>query len=370
MLFRFHNKHLRPETLLLLLLFLFLSTLVESTIFHTGDLIAQDEFSEFESIDESEFVEEIDKESTGKGGGHKGFKVAISSLLATVLAGLFYRYRRLRHTRSLFLLSSLLVLGFYFGGCPCPISSFQNLWLWALGKDVCWRPLIWFLGLIPVTYFFGRVWCGWVCHLGALQEFIHVHERFSFLQGKKATKIMRTIQILLLVTLVIQLLVTRENLFIHIDPFKVAFNLRSFYLTGWILLGLLLISSLYIYRPFCRSVCPVGLILGWVSQIPGAAVLDKNAECTSCRKCASVCRMQAIDRELNFRPSDCIMCGECKDMCKKDGLSLFRKKKKTTSVIEKQTGVHTIEPLQPNILEKEKKSPVRETVSHREKLEV
>ncbi|MEA1997520.1 MAG: 4Fe-4S binding protein [Gemmatimonadota bacterium] len=289
------------------------------------DSLVQDDFGAFESLDESVFSEDIEMGAANTGGGGRGLHIALGALLFTVIAGIMFRFKRLRQVRTLFLLGSLVILGFKFGGCPCPIMSFQRFFLWAGGVEVCWRSLVWFLGLIPLTYLFGRVWCGWVCHLGALQEFIHVPNSLAFLKGERAGKIMRVLRYTLVALLVFQLIVTKENLFIHIDPFKIAFNFRSYYTAGWILLALLLVSSLYIYRPFCRAACPVGLVLGWISRIPGAAVLGKNGDCISCRRGISACPTQAIDREINFQSADCIMCGSCIDTCRKEAISIFRK---------------------------------------------
>lgn len=288
-----------------------------------------DDFGDFESLDAAEFSEQIEAGATTHSGSSKGLRVVLGVLAATVLAGVFVRFGALRRLRVLFLLGSVVTLGFAFGGCPCSISSFQNVLLWTMGEEVCPSSLVWFLGLIPITYLFGRVWCGWVCHLGALQEFLHVPNQLAFLQGRRAQQIMRWSRYALLIALIAQLAITRTNLFIHIDPFKVAFNLSSYYVTGWILLGLMLVSSLYINRPFCRSVCPVGVVLGWISRLPGAAVLGRNEDCTSCKLCSSACAVQAIQRdpeskEVAFHSSDCIMCGDCLGACRKNAIDFVR----------------------------------------------
>ena len=138
---------------------------------------------------------------------------------------------------------------------------------------VSWVSMLWFLGLLLLTYFFGKVWCGWLCHLGGLQDFLFKVTGWYFLSSQKSQRVLNYIQIGLLATLLVQLLITRSNIYVHYDPFKVAFNLISANTTGYILLVLLLLSSVLIYRPFCRMACPVGLILGWVTLIPGARKL-------------------------------------------------------------------------------------------------
>ncbi len=284
-------------------------------------------FEELETLDESELVEGSEESKSAL--EHSGFRMALIALAFTVLAGFLVRSRRLRPTRAAFLLASLAILGFRNGGCPCPISSFQNLLLFLQGVDVKTHSLVWFLALVPITYVFGRVWCGWICHLGALQEFVHKPNRLAFLHGEGARKTMRVTRYVLFAVLLAQLTLTKDNLFIHVDPFKVAFNLRSFYWSGWILLGILLVSSLYIYRPFCRSACPVGLMLGWVRRLPFASKLALNGNCRTCKLCSKACPAEAVTiahQQVQIRHEDCLACGSCMDACRRDSISFERKR--------------------------------------------
>lgn len=243
------------------------------------------------------------------------------------LIGLMIRYPWFRKLRGLFLLAGLLYLGFYRGACPCMISSFQNTALLIFGIKVHWESLLWFLLLIPATYLFGKVWCGWLCHLGALQEFLFRAPKLKLLTNLKAQKVLKVIQISVLSLWILQLLITRTNIFCEIDPFKVAFNLFSANWIGYALLGVLLISSVLIYKPFCRTMCPVGLTLGWVSLIPGARRLNKNDLCIDCFSCHNECNQRAMiheNRKTVLHNQDCIMCGECFHTCKKDALKVHR----------------------------------------------
>ena len=128
------------------------------------------------SVDEFEAFNKTSTAISSKGGlsdgETKNLTRTLIALLATVISGFAFKYWRKKGLRYLFLLSSLVFLGFYSGGCPCMISSFQNFILLLLGEPVQWLSLIWVLALLPITYFFGKVWCGWVCHLGAFQEFL------------------------------------------------------------------------------------------------------------------------------------------------------------------------------------------------------
>lgn len=293
-------------------------------------------FDEFESFGQIDLIVTSHESCSGEHGQCKSkngenLNWVFGILVFTVLAGVFVRFSIARNFRGIFLVASVAILGFYKGACPCPISSMQNLVLAGLGVDVAWQSLIWFLALIPITYLFGRVYCGWICHLGAIQEFIYLPAKIKMFQSEKAQRIMRAIRIVFLIALVIQLFVTKTNLFKHYDPFKVAFNLIGTNTLSWVLLALLLVSSVFIYRPFCKTVCPIGLILGWVNKIPGASVIGSNGNCTGCKTCDNTCKIRAITHDDKFSKLDnqeCIACGDCMSNCSKDALHFFRNNKR------------------------------------------
>lgn len=307
------------------------------------------EFKSTESADEftaaaGDEFKEIETSASGKPHDHsqfrgeaKAFKWVIGILVATVAAGILVRYKPARNLRAIFLVSSIAILGFYKGGCPCPIQSIQYTILNLFGHTYKWQTLVYFLALIPITYFLGRVYCGWICSLGALQEYMFFGSRFRVLQSERAQVIMRRIRIVALSALVIQLALTQQNLFKKIDPFAVIFNYTSYSAIGWVLVGVLVISSVLVHRPFCKTVCPVGLVLGWVSKLPGASNLQANHTCLSCSTCSQSCRINAITREGKVSRIDnqeCIRCGECLEQCRRSSLSIRKKGRRLRHQIE------------------------------------
>lgn len=243
--------------------------------------------------------------------------------------GFFIRFPQFRKTRGLFLVASIVYLGFYRGACPCMISSFENAFLFLAGAEVTKVSLLWFLVLVPATFLFGKVWCGWLCHLGALQEVLYHSPKIRRLNTARTQKILRFMQIGSAILLVVQLWITQTNIFCHYDPFKSAFNLQSSSAIGYGLLFVMLISSVLIHRPFCRGFCPVGLVLGLVSRIPGARQLIKNDECVNCPNCSKECKGHVLEhhgKQTTFYQTGCIMCGECLGSCRKNFLSIGYKK--------------------------------------------
>lgn len=251
-------------------------------------------------------------------------------LLIVALISVFIKYPGFRKFRGVFLLAGIVYLGFLRGGCPCMISSFQNSVLIVLGVPVKTESLVWFLTIILGSYLFGRIWCGWLCHLGALQEFLFKSTKINFLRSERSQKILKIINISVFIIWILQLIITRSNLFCLYDPFKVAYNLISPEITGYILLAILLISSVLIYRPFCRTTCPVGLIMSWITYIPGSKKIEKEDSCINCKKCDSNCDQRALiheNKKTILRKQDCILCGNCFSECStKHSLKIMRKR--------------------------------------------
>jgi polyferredoxin len=302
---------------------------IEEFIPFEDNLQTEDEFTEFQPDSASSSCSSTCTGCSAKKDNTRLWWI-LSALIFTLIAGILVRYRYTRNLRGFFLVSSIVILGFYQGGCPCPIMSLQQVIMAGIGEVPDWTGMLWFLGLIPITYLFGKVWCGWICHLGALQEFFFLPGKIKILQSAKAQRVMRITRMVLLLALIVQLLVTRTNLFKTIDPFKVAFNLHSANLTGWILLGLVLLTSVFIYRPFCKTVCPIGLILGWISKIPGASVLAPQNTCTGCTVCDSSCKIKAITHDEKISRLDnqeCIACGDCVGNCRKGSMKFVRNTK-------------------------------------------
>lgn len=299
--------------------------------------VNDDEFSEvteFEDVSDSEFEDASDANTIASDSAAEveidGFKsiqiekyypTFIRILIAFIilsLIGIFYQKEWIHYFRYPILLGSLIYFGFILGGCPCILVMFNDsLLLFSGNLSLLIYPLI-LLAIIILTIVFGKIWCGWICHLGALQEFLYRDHRFTLLRSKKAQKTLHIIQTVSFIALTIWILTTQLNIVCKYDPFVSIFTLFA---TGWLsylLIGILILSSLLIYRPFCRAVCPVGLILNWTSRLPFASKIVLDG-CTDCKRCHKYCKMGSIkDTKVDMA---CIACGEC-NRSKCDGIQL------------------------------------------------
>jgi len=169
----------------------------------------------------------------------------------------------------------------------------------------------------------AKLFCGWVCPFGALQEIVN---RIPAPSGKKIKlpfKISNSIRISLFVISLIMILTTGYDLYTYhsvLNPFEL-FDWH-FELVLAVLVGAVLIASVFVYRPFCYLVCPVGLLTWLLEYVSIFRVRLDRAKCDNCKKCIlkSPCpSVKAIVDGDTLRP-DCHACGVCIDACPKDAL--------------------------------------------------
>lgn len=178
--------------------------------------------------------------------------------------------KKAKTSRTIVLALSLLLLGFALQGCYCPLGLYQYLLLpGMLAGLLGWIGFV--IVLIPVVHalLYGRVYCGWVCPMGALQELLGrlpVKGRPAVPRRADALLVKLKYALAFLFTAAV-LLAGRGvidagwgALFCSVDPFHTVFSL---FIAGSLFAALLLvILSIFFGRFFCRYLCFYGVILG------------------------------------------------------------------------------------------------------------
>jgi MauM/NapG family ferredoxin protein len=93
------------------------------------------------------------------------------------------------------------------------------------------------------------------------------------------------------------------------------------FLLGTIFFGILVLSFIR-HRFWCRVLCPLGGLLGVIARF-GLFRIRQSDNCTECHRCTFHCQ-GAAEPEVRggWRPSECLVCGNCVAFCKPQGLSM------------------------------------------------
>jgi len=215
--------------------------------------------------------------------------VLIGALLVTSWLALKKRSRQGLIWMSVF---SLAYFGFYREGCICAIGSVQNMSM-ALFNDSYAMPLPALLFFtIPLLFalFSGRVFCAGVCPLGAIQELT------GFRKVRVPQSVERVLAVIPFVYLGLAVLfAATESQFLicRYDPFVGIFRIDAPY-TMIIFGSLLLITGIFVNRPYCRYLCPYGVLQNIFSRFSIRHLTISPAECRNCRLCETGCPYDAI----------------------------------------------------------------------------
>jgi polyferredoxin len=252
-------------------------------------LFAQDRFPRPEF--ESGHIYPTNQMPTQRAPGWEYFDVAvlIGALIVTTWLALKKRSRQGLIWMSVF---SLAYFGFYRHGCICAVGSVQNvsLALFNPGYSIPLSALLFFIIPLLFALAYGRVFCAGVCPLGAIQE----------LTGIRPVKLPKAVEVILasvpFIYLGIAILFSSTNsqfIICRYDPFVGIFRLDAPY--TMIIFGvLLLLAGIFVNRPYCRFLCPYGVLLNIFSRFAGKHLTITPAECTNCRLCEEVCPYDAI----------------------------------------------------------------------------
>ena len=213
-------------------------------------------------------------------------------LVALSLASYLALWRRSRRGVVILGIFSLAYFGFWREGCVCSIGSIQNVTLSLF--DVTYAvPLsviaFFFLPLI-FTLLFGRVFCAAVCPHGALQDLVLLWPVKVPLWLEHGLRLFAYIYLGLAV-----LFAATDASFIicQYDPFIPIFRLTgelNMIVLGACFLGI----GVFVGRPYCRYVCPYGVLLGLVSSVSKWRISITPDTCTQCRLCEESCPFNAI----------------------------------------------------------------------------
>jgi NosR/NirI family nitrous oxide reductase transcriptional regulator len=232
--------------------------------------------------------------------------------------------RRLKHLHLGVMAVSFLGVGVWMGAQPSvtqvltAIGSALGEWRWELFLS---EPLIFisWIFIMGVSLVWGRgVFCGWVCPYGAMTELLQKAAEKVGIRPRELPEAVHTklrylrygvLAVLVAAFLYDSLLGERLA---EVEPFKSTFLVpawqRSGLFLGWWVL--LLVASTFVYRPFCRYICPLGAGLSVLSSFRPLGPRRRRF-CSSCQICTRGCESNAFRADGSIDPRECLSCLDC-----------------------------------------------------------
>lgn len=213
-------------------------------------------------------------------------------VVGLLLASHLILKRRSRRAIFVLMIGALLYFGFVRDGCICPIGAIQNVTLTAFdrGYAIPIAAAVFFVVPLIFTLFSGRVFCGAICPLGAIQDAVLI--RPVAVPGWLESGL-RLFAYAYLGAAVLFAATGSAFIICRYDPFVGFFRLGG----NWnvLILGAsLLLIGLFVGRPYCRFLCPYGVILRHLSRLSKRRVTITPSECIRCRLCEDACPFGAI----------------------------------------------------------------------------
>jgi NosR/NirI family nitrous oxide reductase transcriptional regulator len=232
------------------------------------------------------------------------------TVLVLALAGLAF-FTKIPALRWVSLAATFGILGFADGGFLSISHITGVIWIGpsAIMNDL---PLMIMVAFTLVTVvFWGRVFCGYLCPFGALQDFIDrvVPARFKKELPTGTHRAALKAKYVILALIILPALAGSEtSIYQYFEPFGTVFFLSTDVVL-WSIAGTILLASVVVPRFYCRYACPLGASLAIASMI-SLKRIPRVEQCDYCKVCEQRCPTGAIQGpQVDFK--ECVRCNDC-----------------------------------------------------------
>lgn len=170
---------------------------------------------------------------------------------------------------------------------------------------------------VLLSFVFGRLFCGYACPIGAVQELAY-HLPIKKLRIPAKT-VFIAFRIAFLAAIIVGAIVFSEGVLSRLG-LKEFFHWKTAASAFYVFLGIL-IASAGMYRPFCRLFCPYGAVLSLVS-IGSLHRLRRNENCIECGRCEKACPTR--EAGASDLKQECYLCDRCRAVCPVEAIEYTR----------------------------------------------
>jgi polyferredoxin len=222
-------------------------------------------------------------------------------------------------------LASVFIVG---ANCErwCPFGGVEAVYTYAHeGNMLCSLGTSNFFilgGVLAMTVLLRRAFCGYLCPLGTISEWLHALGRWLRIPSIRVEgRLDRALALLKYPVLAAILIATwkaGELIFRGFDPCYALISRHGPDITSWayVVAGAIVFASLLMIMPFCRWFCPFAALLNPLSRF-GLTRIKRNPNvCHECGLCSKNCPAAIpVDQVEQVKASRCIACLNCVDGC-------------------------------------------------------
>lgn len=220
--------------------------------------------------------------------------------------------RLTRRVRAIAMVASAAVFGVWLGVEPNAPGTVKDALLLYGEHGVVFPPrMIALAGFLLMSIIGNKVFCGWGCQFGALQD---LFSHFPTRKVKPPFWLSNTVRAIFVAAVAGCALFVPFDLLEPVDPFRV-FRLGA--ASAVAVAALVLIAGVWVYRPWCTFACPFGLVSWIAERLSIARVRVNHQTCISCRACERACPTHSMEqiRARRVFAQDCFACGACLRVC-------------------------------------------------------
>lgn len=217
-----------------------------------------------------------------------------------------------------------------------PISSMMSVYYYLISREIHQAHpagFFIFLGILSVSFVFGKAFCSWLCPVGFISEAVgdfgeKIYKKFL----KRVPRLprwadypLRGLKYLLLAFFIYAIffsmsavaikyfLDTPYNVMADVKMYKFFAEISRFSL---IVIASLFVLSIFIRGFWCRFLCPYGALLGITSLLSPSKITRNEQSCIDCGLCAKACPSRIkVDKVKIVISDECTSCLNCVDVC-------------------------------------------------------
>jgi len=216
-----------------------------------------------------------------------------------------------------------------------PIAALMNLKVLVVAGS--WPRIhpagtILLVGFLAASWMFRKSFCGWLCPVGTVSEYLGRLGRkvfgrtFHLPRGLDiGLRSLKYILLGLFVYAVAAMSVPAIHDFLEspygvVDDVKMLNFFRNLTMTGVIVMAILLAGSMAIQNFWCRYFCPYGALMGLAALASPLRIRRDANLCIDCAKCTKACPSALpVDKLVTIKSAECITCMQCVAACPAEG---------------------------------------------------